>query len=248
FYRNTFSWNDLVSRTNRRDIETEDDSNFEYELNYEKSFAREGQKLTIATQYRDGGEIEEADITENTVLGNSNEFSEPIFQRSFNEEKSSNVLLQVDYLHPFGSDGKFELGYRGNLRKIETDYYVEEIGSLGNWVGLPGYINNFLYEENIHALYGILGNKTGKFSYQAGLRVELSDIGTELVETNEVNNREYFSFFPSAHLTYELTKETSLQASYSRRLNRPNLWNLNPFFSFSDARNIRTGNPNLDPD
>src|SRR5690606_36039325 len=137
FYRNTFSWNDLVSRTNRRDIETEDDSNFEYELNYEKSFAREGQKLTIATQYREGGEIEESDITENTFLGNSNESSEPLFKKSFNEEKPSNFLLQINFLHTFAGDVKFELGNRGNLGKIETDYYVEEIDSLGNWVGLP---------------------------------------------------------------------------------------------------------------
>lgn len=71
---------------------------------------------------------------------------------------------------------------------------------------------------------------------------------TELKTTNEINKRDYYNFFPSVHFSYELKKENSLQLSYSKRINRPQHWFLLPFFSFTDSRNIFTGNPNLNPE
>jgi len=81
-----------------------------------------------------------------------------------------------------------------------------------------------------------------------GLRAELSDVSTILVHTNEVNDRNYFDLFPSLHLTYDLPKQNVIQFSYSRRIKRPRFWSLNPFFTFSDSRNLFTGNPDLDPE
>src|SRR5690606_7591083 len=52
----------------------------------------------------------------------------------------------------------------------------------------------------------------------------------------------------SVHFTYELAEGNNIQVSYSRRLSRPSFWDLNPFFTFSDSRNIFRGNPNLDPE
>lgn len=248
-YINSFNYvQDSVVRVDRRDIEAEDESNMEYELNYTKTFQKEEQKLTAAIQYRAGGETERSDIEELTFNNESESILAPLFQRSLNEENSENLLLQTDYIHPFAKEGKFELGYRGTIRLIETNYVVEELNESNNWITLEGFTNQFNYDEDIHAFYGIIGNKSNRFSYQGGLRAEYTDITTELVDTNEKKDKDYFSFFPSAHLTYELKNDNSFQASYSKRLNRPNFWNLNPFTSFSDARNIRTGNPNLDPD
>jgi len=67
---------------------------------------------------------------------------------------------------------------------------------------MPGLQNKFVYTENISAAYAILGNKVNKFSYQVGIRGELTDIQTELVQTKEKNPRNYANLFPSAHLTY----------------------------------------------
>ncbi|MDX1446322.1 outer membrane beta-barrel family protein, partial [Lishizhenia sp.] len=69
-----------------------------------------------------------------------------------------------------------------------------------------------------------------------------------LLTTNENYENNYFSFFPSAHITYKLKKKLELTASYSRRINRPNSRNLNPFPNYSDPLNLRVGNPALNPE
>jgi ferric enterobactin receptor len=108
--------------------------------------------------------------------------------------------------------------------------------------------NVFVYDENIHAVYGILGNKTKRFSYQAGLRAEWTDVKTTLKETGDENPRKYANLFPSAHLTYDLPKENAIQVSYSRRVRRPFYNDLSPFMTFSDSRNYFSGNPDLNPE
>jgi outer membrane receptor protein involved in Fe transport len=125
---------------------------------------------------------------------------------------------------------------------------VKEQNEQGEFEPMPGLDNIFLYRENIHALYGILGNKTKKLSYQGGLRTEWTDIKTTLVKTNEENPRNYVNLFPSAHLTYNFTEENGLQFSYSKRVRRPFYNDLSPFVTFSDARNFFSGNPDLEPE
>ena len=92
-----------------------------------------------------------------------------------------------------------------------------------------------------------LATNTVLFSYQAGLRAELSDISTEIIGADP-NDRQYANLFPSGHVTYEFNETNSLQLSYSRRIWRPRFRSLNPFFSYSDSRNFRSGNPDLDPE
>ncbi len=129
-----------------------------------------------------------------------------------------------------------------------NDYVVNEPDRAGNWVVLPDLQNYFIYNENIHAAYAILGNKSNKFSYQVGVRAEYTDVKTTLRQTNEVNPRRYGNLFPSAHLTYNLPKENAMQLSYSRRVRRPVYNDLSPFMTFSDSRNFFSGNPNLNPE
>jgi outer membrane receptor protein involved in Fe transport len=93
-----------------------------------------------------------------------------------------------------------------------------------------------------------LGNKTGDWTYQAGLRVEHTDVETILAETNERNPRNYTNLFPSAHLTYNISEENAFQLSYSRRVRRPVYNDLSPYVTFSDQRNFFSGNPDLDPE
>lgn len=248
-YTDRFSFApDSIVRSLRVDNELEDESNLEYELNYNKTFKNEDQKFTAAFQYRDGGETERSVITESYRNQSSENLKDPADQKVLNEENSKSILVQADYVHPFAKEGKFEVGYRSSFRFIETNYKVDSLIGNNEWVNISDFTNTFNYDETIHAAYGIFGNKVNRISYQIGLRAELTQVSTELVVTDEKTDKEYFSLFPSAHFTYEFGNENSFQASYSRRLNRPNFWNLNPFNSFSNNRSIRTGNPDLDPD
>ncbi len=237
----------LLYLTDRYDNELEIDKNSEYSINYSRTFNKEGQKLSADVQYRDNNETEESSINEVTYdVAEDSELPE-IFQRSINDEFDKGWLIQADYEHPVGKDGKLEVGFRNSIRRIGNDYLVEQQNEQGEWENLEGFSNNFNYDENIYASYAIYGNKANKFSYQAGLRMEITDIRTELEQTGETNDKNYTDLFPSVHLTYQLKEEKFVQGSYSRRIRRPWFRSLNPFSSFSDARNIRSGNPDLNP-
>ena len=243
WYRDFDEDGNLINESLRVDQEREDELNEEYELSYRRLFDREGQELTALVQYRNNSEVENSDITEFDAG-----ITPTLNQRATNDEGEKQWLMQMDFILPLSEDAKFEAGYRGTIRDIRNDYLVEELNESGEWESLPQFTNDFAYDENIHAAYVMAGNKTGKWSYQGGIRTEATWIKTFLVQTGETNVKEYINFFPSAFLNYELSAGQSLQASYSRRINRPRFRLLNPFSSFSDARNIRVGNPDLDPE
>ncbi|PHN05908.1 outer membrane beta-barrel family protein [Flavilitoribacter nigricans] len=246
-YLNSYPDN-LTGITVRTQDELEKEPNLEYALNYKRTFKKDGQELLASVQYRQSTESEDADYRETFFESDFSPLTTPdLLQRSYNEEGEKSLLLQTDYIQPIGREGKLEFGYRGSFRQIDNDYLVEEFAD-DVWGTLPNLSNDFNYDENIHAIYAILGNKPGRFSYQFGLRMEVSDVLTELLQTGERNDRTYTNFFPSAHFTYELSEGNNVQISYSRRLRRPRFWDLNPFFTFSDARNIFRGNPNLNPE
>jgi outer membrane receptor protein involved in Fe transport len=246
-YVNDFPGN-LVEITERTDAEIEEESNLEYSLNYRKEFSSREHTLTADIQFRDNSENETSDFVEKYFTSPGTSTGEQdLLQRSSNDEGQSTWLFQLDYAHPFSKDHKWEVGLRSSLRDINNDYLVEEKAD-GQWTNLIGLSNNFIYNENIHAAYGLYGNKVGKFGFQVGLRAELSDVKTELIQTNEINDRNYTDLFPSAHFNFELGNNNAIQLSYSRRVRRPRFWDLNPFFTFSDNRNFFSGNPNLDPE
>ncbi|QMU27718.1 outer membrane beta-barrel family protein [Adhaeribacter radiodurans] len=239
----------LQSITNRTQDETETEPNSEYALSYKRTFTREGQELTADVRYLDNWEKSDQYYTQKTLLPDGNPSTiEDILQRSLNDETEKQFLVQVDYVHPFGKDGKLEAGLRSSSRDMTNNFSVTQQVADGAWMPFDSLTNNFLYEENIHALYGILGNKMGKFSYQVGLRAEWTGVTTTLKKTNEVNPRKYANLFPSVHVTYDLPKQHALQLSYSRRVRRPQYNDLSPFMTFSDSRNFFSGNPDLNPE
>ena len=246
-YLNDYPTN-LFSNTTRTDDEFEDESSLEYSLNYRKELSSRKHFLSARVSYEDRLETEGSDLDQREV------FSAPrpdalLTQRSNNSEGTRMWLFQADYEQPLkGKDHKYELGLRSSLRDIDNDYLVEELADT-DWKTLPDFTNVFEYDEDVHAAYGQYGNRFGQFSFLAGLRGEYSIVRTELKESDfEPNERDYFNLFPSLFLNYDLSESNSIQTSYSRRIQRPRFWDLNPFFTYSDPRNFYSGNPNLDPE
>ena len=237
-----------LGNSTRTDEEEEKESKLEYVLSYKRLLGKKGHELTADVRYQDNSEIENSIFTEKFFTSeNIPSGIDDTQQRSNNEEGESRLITKLDYVRPFGKDGKFEAGYQGSYRNIRNDFLVEQLNDQV-WEVFDGLSNNFNYEENIHAVYAMYGNKINKFSYQFGGRLEHSDVVTELLQTNEVNPRDYTNFFPTIHLTYDLPSDNAVQVSYSRRLRRPRFWDLNPFFTLSDARSRFSGNPDLDPE
>lgn len=249
-YEDYFNKTSNLSRiSTRRQDEDEVEPNSEYSLNYKKSFEQKGHELVAEVKFLDNWESSQQLYTQKFFLGNGSEdISKAIVQKSPNDEYEKQWLFQVDYVKPIGKDGKFESGLRSSFRNMVNDYLVTEKVPSGDFVPLPGLDNVFLYDEKINAAYGILGNKSKKVSYQAGLRAEWTDVKTTLEQTHEVNPRKYMNLFPSAHFTVDLAKQNAIQLSYSRRVRRPVYNDLSPYMTFSDSRNFFSGNPDLNPE
>lgn len=247
-YSEIFSPVSKTGKNIRRQTGGEDEPTFEINLNHRRTYEREGRDWSTSLQLRESTEDQYANFEELFFNADDSPTGLPVLlQRSNNKESEQTAVLQSDYTHPFAEEGKWEAGYRGAIRAIDNDYLVEEFTD-AIWERLPNLSNDFNYQEQVHALYANVGNKKGQFAYQAGLRFEYSDILTELLQTREKNHRTYANLFPSFFLTWEQSAANSIQMSYSRRIRRPGFWDLNPFFTFSDSRNIRSGNPNLNPE
>lgn len=241
--------NNMLSYTQRRQVEDEKEPNSEANLTYKRSFGQKGHELSAGITYLDYWENSDQLYTQYTFLPDGTE--QPaldVVQTSVNDEFERQWLFQLDYTKPIGTEGNLEAGVRSSFRNMENDFNVSEKTESGDFVALPGMDDIFLYQENIHAVYGILGNKTNKFSYQAGLRAEITDVETTLVRADETNPRDYVNLFPSAHVTYTVNPDNSFQVSYSRRVRRPFYNDLSPFVTFSDSRNFFSGNPDLEPE
>ncbi len=232
--------------TLREDEEDELDKNIEYSLNYSRDFKRKDHQLSAVIQYQDNYEHEQSAIDQ--ISGPSLANIDSLLYQTFdNVQGEERLMLQADYVHPFGQKARFELGYRSTLRNIYNDVAIGESTTRDSYVPVDSLTFDFLYTENVHALYGIVSDELEKFSWQLGLRTEISDITAEISGEEDLKF-DYTNLFPSAFLTYKLKSLSQLQLSYSRRINRPRYRDLSPLGSFTNNQNLRVGNPELQPE
>lgn len=235
----------------RRFNETDDsDQAFDYNLNYKRSFEKKGQSLSADVIYSESDENSEGDNTQRIYnLDDTPSSDTPVLQKTLTKNAQKNLSAQADYVHPFNEKSKLETGWKSSLREADADLqFLTYSDSAGDYEDAEGLSNHFIYKEQIHAGYASYSNGFGKFSYQAGIRVEHTETDPRLINTNEHYPTAYTSFFPSVFLARDLPKNNRLQVSYSRRINRPSFHMLNPFSDYSDPLNIRVGNPFLRPE
>ncbi|PWJ43119.1 outer membrane beta-barrel family protein [Sediminitomix flava] len=233
-----------IERTEIREIDYFEPMDYkEANLTYTKLFSKEGQKLTVDVNYDWWYNEELEDISYKQSFPTSDNYQA---FNTRNYEASDDLTIQSDLVFPISKDQRIEAGLRFQTRDITSDYYVKEELD-GQFVTLGNFDNKMLYEETISAAYAQYGNKFGKLNYLFGLRMEHSSIRiTDRI--NELNlPKDYYNFFPTVHFNYQLNEKDKLQLSYSRRISRPQFWQLNPFGGFSDVRDQFRGNPDLNP-
>jgi len=209
------------------------------ELNYIKTFAKEGKKFTLNVQYDFWND------DENELIVEQEKFPVELPVRTLKShdiESSKDFILKSDFTLPIKTNSKIDMGLQSEIRNINSDYNVFDDAVLID------SLNNLLrYNEQITGAYLQFGSQVKKLQYQLGLRVEDSRTGSK-DRLDQFNiQKKYFNFFPTAHLTYAFFKSFDMQLSYSRRINRPSFWQLNPFGGIADRRNMRMGNPDLNP-
>ncbi|MBA5629577.1 TonB-dependent receptor domain-containing protein [Moheibacter lacus] len=228
-----------VANSLRTEREKEDDYSAEGNFNYKHEFLDPGHEFTIDARGTYSEETEIGDLRETGNAVNSTE-------RSFSSEYQNRFIISADYVYPFGEKGRLEIGARGESEGTLTDFSVDSLSTDG-WVSKPEFANRTDYRQNVYAAYAQYGQGFGQFSFFAGLRMENSDITVKSILNENTTRKNYVDFFPSLFLNYEFENDNQLQISYSRRIRRPRGWDLIPFTSYSNNRNLFMGNPDLDP-
>ncbi|MBC8047144.1 MAG: TonB-dependent receptor [Fimbriimonadaceae bacterium] len=174
---------------------------------------------------------------------------EPFLQNIARPGINTDAAAAIDYVHPFKNGNKFETGFKYTKEIKDNTINSESFDTIADvFVNDLLISNQFIYDEDVFAGYLIWNSSIKKLGYQIGLRAEQTYTNSELTTTSETFENNYFGLFPSAHLAYKLNDKTEFTASYSRRIDRPNSWFLNPFPDYSDPYNLRFGNPFLEPE
>ena len=232
----------------------ENEPMYEVTLDYDKTFERKGRSLKANVRYFTNTEKASSDITEKVYPDkNMEQVLSVLYQKTGNDQNMRNLQASFDYVHPFLTKAQWEIGAKYTNRNINSLSEVTEKDSIGVYHPLSDYCYDYEYKEQVAALYTSIGNEWGRWSAQVGLRAEMTDIMTNLKGyahdgTDSINGgKPYFDFFPSAHVNYSVNEFNQFQVSYTRRIRRPGFWQMSPFRSYNDNRNIRMGNPSLTP-
>ena len=152
---------------------------------------------------------------------------------------------KIDYVHPFKGDFKLESGLKTSL--VHTDNQVDYLRNSGNGWSADSRSNYFIYDENINAAYAIVTKKIKNWDLNAGLRLENTVSKGHQVKNDSSFTRNYTNLFPNAGISFSASKKNQINASYSRRISRPDYDDLNPFVYFLDSLTYSQGNPYLKP-
>jgi hypothetical protein len=154
---------------------------------------------------------------------------------------------KVDWIQPLKGGKVLEAGLKGSW--VESDNDLDLSRGISDAPLQPDpNSNRFIYQENVLAAYSSLkGDFSPKFSYQAGLRMEYSDVTGTSKTLNQVNRQEYVNLFPSVFLQHKISDDYQVVYNVNRRITRPNYRLLNPFVYYIDPLTTEKGNPSLRP-
>ncbi|AYD49131.1 TonB-dependent receptor domain-containing protein [Arachidicoccus soli] len=218
-----------------------------YNLNYKLQIDTTGQELTASFDYS----TYNSRTFQNFNTGYQNTTGDSTRPTQFRKgELPSKIIIKsgkIDYTLPLGKTAKFEAGMKSSIVTSDNNVAYQDLLN-GNWQNDAGATNHFIYNENINAVYANFNKDFGKgWSLEAGLRGEQTISKANQVTIDSVVTRNYFQLFPSIFLKKDIGKNNSLNLSYSRRVDRPDYGELNPFNYYIDDYTYSQGNPFLQP-
>jgi outer membrane receptor protein involved in Fe transport len=226
------------------------------QLSYKKLFVKPGRELTAdinfnrskndnntltSTRYFDKyGGTQQDYFDQRVIGGGSNKF----------------VTLQADYVSPITDKAKIEFGARMQIRDVDSKNDISQDTATGIFFPVPQLSSNYINKDKVYAGYLTFSNSIKDFGYQIGLRVESSEYEGDVRSVTAAgkdtasaySNNFPISLFPSIFLSQKLKNNQELQLNVTRRINRPNFFQLFPFTDYSDSLNFSRGNPNLKPE
>jgi hypothetical protein len=242
----------VLTRTNTYNSYSMPNYNYTTNFNYKHNFDSTGREITIDLDYAKFNYDNQNDYIASYMYG---DFTKIIPDTIIRVNTLSNIdqySLKADYVLPNFWKSKWGMGIKSSYVKTDNDLQFRgKTEYQSNYNFLIEQANRFIYTEQIHAGYVNSERKIGKFSYQFGLRTELTIAdGTSksfIGAPDSSFHRNYFQLFPSTFLQYDISKNHSLGITYSRRVDRPGYADLNPFVFYIDSYTYNVGNPMLLP-
>jgi ferric enterobactin receptor len=219
------------------------------QLSMKHLFPKEGEELTADMNYFSGKNEGNSLYVTNYYASSGGNKTGEYQQQLINSGTNRFLTIQTDYVKPF-KNIKLETGLRAQLRKLSNinNNYVLDPGT-GEFELIPSATSNYKNNDNVYAAYVSVSGSKKDFGYKLGVRAESSEYtGVLLNSSDKFSNSYPVSLFPSLFLSQKLKNKQELQFSVTRRINRPNFFQLIPFIDYTDNLNITKGNPNLKPE
>jgi outer membrane receptor protein involved in Fe transport len=230
---------------NRYEKSANPNKNIDISMNYRKRFDVPSKELTVDAYFSSGNFNDDENYTQSNTI--------PAVitpdQKSIRNNKLRNITIQSDYTQTLGEKTKIDAGFKTMIRTTDENYNFYNFDTLSNdFINDNNQSNRFLYTDQVYALYSLFSHEWNKISAQVGLRAEETFQHGDQKTTGYKFRKDYFNLFPSFHVSYNLSNGNKLQTSYSRRINRPEPFSLNPFIDKSNPLTWHSGNPDLKPE
>jgi ferric enterobactin receptor len=221
------------------------------QFGFKHLFPKQGEELSAdATYFQGKNSNNSLFVTDYFSNGAGSNIDRTGLQKAIGYGSDQNLVAQADYTNPISATTKLEAGFRTALRSRSTimDNYLFN-DSANNYLRVPAASTDYRNRDNVVAGYISLTSSIKSFGYKLGLRAESSSYAGELSDLKQTySNRYPISLFPSVFLSQKLKGNQELQFSITRRINRPNFFQLIPYTDYSDSLNITRGNPGLVPE
>jgi outer membrane receptor protein involved in Fe transport len=220
-------------------------------LSYKHNFAKPGKELTSDINYNGSNNSNNGTYNIQLYQPDFTAKGKPALRNTVGDGRNKYFTAQLDYVNPISDKSKIEMGARAAIRdntSISNNYlYVD---SLSQYVYNSSLSSNYKFTDRVYAGYFTYSGKIKTVSYQLGLRGESSDYtGTKFGSKDSVFTTKYpISLFPSIFLTKDLGNKQDFQINYSRRINRPNFFQLIPYKDITNPQYPTVGNPGLKPE
>jgi len=224
-------------------------SGFDWTTDYRKTFKKKEQEFSAAIQVSGDYSNSVNDFDQRDTFPDVDPFLD-IRNRNSNDGINLEYTGQVDYVHPFSDRIKLETGLKTIIRRIESDFESELFDfDQEEFVTLPNQTDVFFYNQDVYAAYASVTWKLGeKYGLVAGARYEFTDISGRFETDPTRFSNNYGNFLPSIIFNRKLSQFSNIKIAYNQRIQRPSLRTVNPYVDLSDPRDIRFGNPLLEPE
>lgn len=224
-------------------------TNWTGNLNYKYDFDGKGREWTADADYVRYTGTNLSNLS-TTYLNNENVVTQPRQDVRNTMPSTINIMaFKTDYVHPLKNGAKLEAGLKSSFVNADNNTIFDTLQQESRqWLFDASRSNHFKYDENINAAYVNFAGKLGKkLKVQAGLRAEHTrSVGNSITLSQRVE-RSYLNVFPTLFLSQPLDSTNVLNLSFSRRIDRPDYQNLNPFVYYLDPYTYQQGNPFLRP-